>query len=204
MILSFFGLLRDLAKYVYSFTNQICTRLFYVDREMPSSISIHATLDVIPQGVNHELHKLVVKRKAFVEKWCVVNTWHGDVIIEKGGGIGIGSIVIGPVIIGEKSICSQNCFISGESHFYEDITKNFLHQGYKIKQVVIEDNVWIGSNCVILPGVRIGSHSVIGAGSVVTKDISAFTVAVGNPAKPIKQYNVEKGKWGRPLCFKEI
>ena len=197
MILSFLGLLRDLTKYVYSFTNQIRTRLFYIEREMPSSISIHATLDVIPQSVKHERHRLVMKRKSCIEKWCVVNTWHGDVIIEAGGGIGIGSIVIGPVIIGEKSLCSQNCFISGESHLYEDINKNFLHQGYKIKQVVIEDNVWIGSNCVILPGVRIGSHSVIGAGSVVTKDISAFTVAVGNPAKPIKQCNFETKKWVR-------
>ena len=52
--------------------------------------------------------------------------------------------------------------------------------------VIIEDNVWIGSKVVILPGVRVGSHSVIGAGSIVTKDIPPRCVAVGNPARVIR------------------
>jgi len=49
--------------------------------------------------------------------------------------------------------------------------------------VTIGKNVWIGGNCTILPGVIIGDHAVIGAGSVVTKNVPANTVAVGNPAK---------------------
>jgi acetyltransferase-like isoleucine patch superfamily enzyme len=52
--------------------------------------------------------------------------------------------------------------------------------------VIIEDNVWIGSKAVILPGVRIGSRAVIGAGSVVTKDIPARCVAAGNPARVLR------------------
>jgi acetyltransferase-like isoleucine patch superfamily enzyme len=52
--------------------------------------------------------------------------------------------------------------------------------------VIIEDNVWIGSKVVILPGVRVGSHAVIGAGSIVTKDIPPRCVAVGNPARVIR------------------
>ena len=60
------------------------------------------------------------------------------------------------------------------------------HQGYA-KPVTIENDVWIGGNVVILPGVRIGQGSVIGAGSVVTKDIPAFSVAVGSPARVIRQ-----------------
>jgi len=52
--------------------------------------------------------------------------------------------------------------------------------------VVIEDNVWIGSKVVILPGVRIGSRAVIGAGSVVTKDIPPRCVAAGNPARVLR------------------
>ncbi len=54
------------------------------------------------------------------------------------------------------------------------------------KPVVIEDHVWIGSRVVILPGVRIGHHAVIGAGSVVTQDIPPHCVAVGNPARVIR------------------
>lgn len=52
--------------------------------------------------------------------------------------------------------------------------------------VVIEDNVWIGTKVVILPGVRIGSHAVIGAGSIVTKDVPPRCVAAGNPARVIR------------------
>jgi maltose O-acetyltransferase len=52
--------------------------------------------------------------------------------------------------------------------------------------VVIGDHVWIGSRSVILPGVRIGHHAVIGAGSIVTKDVPARSVAVGNPARVVR------------------
>jgi acetyltransferase-like isoleucine patch superfamily enzyme len=53
--------------------------------------------------------------------------------------------------------------------------------------VLIEDHVWIGAHVIILPGVRIGRHSAIGAGSVVTKDVPANCLAVGNPARVLRQ-----------------
>jgi acetyltransferase-like isoleucine patch superfamily enzyme len=55
--------------------------------------------------------------------------------------------------------------------------------------VIIEDHVWIGSRAIILPGVRIGRHAAIGAGSVVTKDVPANCLAVGNPARVVRQFN---------------
>jgi acetyltransferase-like isoleucine patch superfamily enzyme len=197
MILAILGFLRDLIKDSYLFMIQVCTRLFYVDRKFPSSISLLSKLDVILCDHKHKLYKLTLGKYAFIEKWTVVNTCFGNVILSEGAGIGIGSIVIGPVKFGKRSVCSQNCFISGESHLYQDISKNFLSQGFNIKDVIIGDNVWIGSNCVILPGVEIGDNAVIGAGSVVTKSIAAFSVAVGNPAKIIIQYNSKMSHWQR-------
>jgi maltose O-acetyltransferase len=58
-------------------------------------------------------------------------------------------------------------------------------------EVHIEDGAWIGANSTVLPGVTIGRKAVVGAGSVVTRDIPAFTVAVGNPCRPIKRWNHE-------------
>lgn len=52
--------------------------------------------------------------------------------------------------------------------------------------ITIEDNVWLGGGAIVLPGVRIGANSVIGAGAVVTKDVPANVVAVGNPARVIR------------------
>lgn len=60
------------------------------------------------------------------------------------------------------------------------------NEGTKSAPVVIEDDVWVGAHCIILKGVTIGARSVIGAGSVVTKSISADCVAAGNPCKVIK------------------
>lgn len=63
------------------------------------------------------------------------------------------------------------------------------------RPVVIEDNVWIGEFVSILPGVTLGKGAIIGTMSVVTKDIPPYSIAVGSPARVIKQYNFETGKW---------
>jgi acetyltransferase-like isoleucine patch superfamily enzyme len=197
MLNSILGLTRDVVKDVYLLLIQFRTRLFYLDREMPSTISLLARLDVIPRRAEHKRHRLVLKKATLIERQCVVNTWHGDVILEEGATIGIGSIVVGPVTIGRGSVCAQNCFISGESHQYQDVTTDFRRQGFDIKPVAIGEGVFIGSNCVIVLGVTIGKKSVIGAGSVVTKDVPPFSLAVGNPAKVVKQYDFEAGQWQR-------
>ena len=61
--------------------------------------------------------------------------------------------------------------------------------------IKIENNVWIGANSVVLPGVQIGNHSVIGAGSIITKDIPPYSVAVGNPARIVKRYDMDLKEW---------
>jgi acetyltransferase-like isoleucine patch superfamily enzyme len=63
------------------------------------------------------------------------------------------------------------------------------------KAVYIEKNVWIGEMVTVLPGVRIGQGSIIGSNSVVSKDIPAFSIAVGSPARVVKTFNFESGKW---------
>jgi len=194
---SVLALTRDILKSIYVGIIQVITRLVYIEREFPSSISLWARLDVIPRARHHERHRLSIGRKTLIESLCAICTWHGDVILKDGASIGIGSIVMGPVLIGEGSACSQNCFISGQSHHYEDVSKNFLRQGIETGQVVIGKNVWIGANSVIMPGVKIGDNSVIGAGSTVIEDVPAYSVVVGNPAKIIKQYDSETKQWKR-------
>jgi lipopolysaccharide O-acetyltransferase len=61
--------------------------------------------------------------------------------------------------------------------------------------IIIEDNVWIGESVSILPGVTIGQGSIVGANSLVSKNIPPYAIAVGNPAKVIKTYNFTIGKW---------
>ena len=194
---SILGFVRDVVKAVYLAGIQVYTRLICVERGIPSSISLRARLDVVPRTAGRERHRLSLGKHSLIETQCVVCTWHGDVILKEGASVGIGSIVVGPVQMGENSACAQNCFISGQSHRYEDISKNFRRQGFQITPVIVQKDVWICSNCVILPGVKIGNNSVIGAGSVVVSDIPPYTVAVGNPAKVIKKYDFKAEQWVR-------
>jgi len=191
------GLVRDLAKAMYLAAIQLYTRLFCVERAIPSSISLGARLDVVPRAAGHERHQLSLGKHSLIETSSVICTWHGDVTLKDGAIVGIGSVVIGPVQLGENAACSQHCFIGGQSHHYEDISKNFLRQGFETKEVIIQHDVWIGSNSVILCGVKIGNNSVIGGGSVVTEDIPPYCVAVGNPARVIKKYDFKTSQWVR-------
>lgn len=195
VIKSTLGLTRDLIKSIYVGAIQVLTRFAYIEREFPSSISLWARLDVIPRARHHERHRLSIGRNTLIESLCAICTWHGDVILQDNASIGIGSIVMGPVLIGEGSACSQNCFISGQSHHYEDISKHIFKQGIETGQVSIGKNVWIGANSTILPGVKIGDNAIIGAGSTITENVPAYSVVAGNPAKIIKQYDFETKQW---------
>jgi acetyltransferase-like isoleucine patch superfamily enzyme len=78
-------------------------------------------------------------------------------------------------------ICDSNPNNSQLSH-HEYVSDKLICQ----KNVVIEDDAWIGANVVILPGVTIGKSSIIAAGAIVTKDVQPYTVVAGNPAKVLK------------------
>lgn len=89
--------------------------------------------------------------------------------------------------IGKNVKIAAFCFICDFNHKFSDGKISVIDQGYDTKPVIIEDNVWVGTHSIILPGVTIGRGSVIGAGSVVTKNIPKDSVAVGNPARVVKK-----------------
>ncbi|MGM0565406.1 MAG: acyltransferase [Bacteroidota bacterium] len=130
-----------------------------------------------------------------IEDFATVNNGVGDVVIGERTRIGLGNTIIGPVKIGNDIMFAQNIVVSGLNHGYEDINTPISVQPTSTKEIVIEDEVWIGANSVIVAGVTIGKHSVIAAGSVVTKDVPPYTIVAGNPARQLKQYNSESKKW---------
>lgn len=94
-------------------------------------------------------------------------------------------IDVAKVVIGDNCMMAPNVAIYTAGHPVHPVSRNSLYE-YGIG-VTIGDNVWIGGNTVILPGVHIGSNTVIGAGSVVTKDLPDWVVAAGNPCKVIRR-----------------
>ena len=100
------------------------------------------------------------------------------------------------VLIASKVFISDICH--GEYADIENMSDPNEHPNDRklsAKPVIIHDDVWIGEMVSILPGVEIGKGSIIGANSVVTKSIPDYSIAAGNPAKVIKQYNFNTKRW---------
>lgn len=98
-------------------------------------------------------------------------------------------IDVAKVKIGDNCQFAPNVSIYTAGHPLHPVARNSLYE-YGI-EVTVGDNVWIGGNTVIMPGVHIGSNTVIGAGSVVTKDIPDWVVAAGNPCRVIREITEE-------------
>lgn len=109
---------------------------------------------------------------------------------------------VAKVIIGDNCMLAPNVAIYTAGHPVHPLTRNTLYE-YGI-EITIGDNVWIGGNTVICPGVHIGSNTVIGAGSVVTKDIPDYSIAAGNPCRVIRSItDADKKFYFRNLEFDE-
>ena len=130
-----------------------------------------------------------------IEEYSIVDNGVGDVIIGNHSRIGLRATIIGPVSIGNHVILAQNTVLSGLNHLYQNPEQPIHQQGVTTAMIRIEDESWIGANTVITAGVTIGKHVVIGAGSVVTKNIPDYCIAIGNPVKIIKRYDIEKKEW---------
>ena len=156
-----------------------------------SIIRSRTRLDVFPYN------EFILGAKSVVEDFTVVNNGVGNVVIGTNTVIGLSNIIIGPVSIGNNVMFAQHVVLSGLNHGYRDINIPPAHQKVECSLIEISDDVWIGANAVITAGVSIGKHSIVGAGSVVTKNIPDYCIVVGNPAKIIKTYNFTTNEWER-------
>lgn len=146
-------------------------------------------LDILPS------HPCIIGEKTIIEDFSIINNTVGKVVIGNRSIIGLSNVIIGPISIGDNVLFAQHIVASALNHNYQDISIPPVEQGVSVKEIIVEDNVWIGANAVITAGVTIGRHSVIGAGCVVTKNVPPYSVVVGNPGTIIKQYDPNKKSW---------
>lgn len=125
-----------------------------------------------------------------------------DVVVRIGDRslIGRNSSVIGHQLIdiGNDVWTGYDVRIGDMNHGYEDLTRPISVQAMPMQPVRIGDGSWLGHGVIVLPGVTIGQHVTVGAGSVVNHDLPDFSVAVGVPAKVVRQWDEGRG-WGPPL-----
>lgn len=111
-------------------------------------------------------------------------------------------LCVNSIEIGDDCMFASNCFVCDENHGMDpSIGLRYEQQKLTYKPVKLGKNVWVGEKAIIMPGVTIGDNAVIGAGSVVTKDIPPYTMVAGIPAKIIKKFNLEKSCWEKATGF---
>jgi len=164
-------------------------QFLYIHKGKRSVIYRSVRKDVVPYN------KIEIGNRSVIEKNSTLNNMVGDIIIGNRCLIGLSNTIIGPVKIGDNVNTAQQITISGLNHNFENISIPINRQGANTKQVTLEEDIWIGANCVILQGVTIGKHCIVGAGSIVTHSIPPYSVAVGNPAKVVRTYDFKNEKW---------
>ncbi|WP_028903998.1 DapH/DapD/GlmU-related protein [Prevotella sp. P6B4] len=153
----------------------------YQHRGKHSVIHRSARMDTPPY------RKFSIGDYSVVESFACINNAVGDVTIGNHTRVGLHNTIIGPVKIGNHVNLAQGITVTALNHNFSNTSKRIDEQGVSTNNVIIEDDVWIGANAVILPGVKIGTHCVVAAGAVITKDVPPHSLVAGVPAKIIKQ-----------------
>ena len=132
----------------------------------------------------------------FVEKCGKhVNFEHGakfnpELTIGDYSGIGVNCLVSGRTYIGAHVMMGPDCIFYTQNHAYDRLDIPMNRQGFQpVRPIRVGDDVWFGTRAIVLPGVTIGSHCVIGAGAVVTKDVPDYAIVGGNPARILRMRN---------------
>ena len=170
--------------------NQVETRPRWYVRMLAPLYQHRGSHSVIHRSVRMDTppyRQFCLGNYSVIESGACINNAVGDVIIGDHTRVGLHNTIIGPVTIGSHVNLAQGITVTALNHNFSESDKRIDEQGVSTTPVTIEDDVWIGANAVVLPGVRIGTHAVIAAGSVVTKDVLPHTLVAGIPAKVIKQ-----------------
>lgn len=148
---------------------------------------------------------ITIGTNAFIGKNSKLYCFQSDNCCDSYGGITIGndfcaqenlfisSLDEGKIVIGNSVLLGSNVMINNNDHIVLPEQNGDIR--YKIEDIIIGNNCWIAENVCILKGVTIGDYAVIGAGAIVTKDIPAYSIAVGNPARVIKLYDQEQKRY---------
>lgn len=155
-----------------------------------NGVRIHPTVDI------RSPERLVLNSETFIDRGVILHCggmdWsdpEGGIVIGAGSYIGPNCVLFGAggIEIGEAALISPGVVITSHQHTFLRDDVDVREQPLQFRRVVIERDVWVGANATILPGVRLGEGSVVGAGAVVTRDVPERAVVVGVPAEVVRE-----------------
>ncbi|MEL6458333.1 MAG: acyltransferase [Cyanobacteria bacterium J06641_2] len=140
-------------------------------------------------ALGHPNNKVYIKDRVRLERGVDIRSLYDThITIDENAYIGPYVVITGTgdIKIGKNCLIAPHCGIFANSHIFTDPTRTIEEQGVTGEGIVIEDDCWLGHNVTVLDGVKIGKGSIIGAGSVVNQNIPPFSIAVGTPARIIR------------------
>ena len=164
----------------------------------PAQISLGPGTVIEPGAVLSTRYGGSIKlgQECVLRRGATIMTYGGDITLGNHSGINPYSILYGHggLKIGDYVRFAAHCVVIPANHGFESLDIPIWQQPLSKKGIEIGNDVWIGANVCILDGVKIGNGAVIGASSVVSKDIDPYTINVGNPIQCIKSRKPNKNK----------
>jgi acetyltransferase-like isoleucine patch superfamily enzyme len=132
----------------------------------------------------------------FIGRNTILNCKNGDIVLEDNVNIGFNCTVFSAsrVRVGANELMAAYCYLVGGTHRFDDPAVPVLHQGRESQGIDVAAGGWLGAHVTVFDGVRIGKNVVVGAGSVVNRDVPDFAIAAGVPAKTLKKRKAGKAE----------
>ena len=148
-----------------------------------------------PTAHLYNLKNIKLSRNAEIWENAVIRAYSSEVAIGENSQVGPQTILLSGdygIKIGDNVMVGPHCVFAAGVHEYRDLTVPMRMAGsFSNGPIIVEDDVWIGANCTITDNVRISKGAIIGANSVVNKNVNAYDIVAGNPAKKIRS-RIEK------------
>ncbi|MBN1352394.1 acyltransferase [candidate division KSB1 bacterium] len=131
---------------------------------------------------------LFIGNGVFIGRNTILSCKNGDIHLDENVNMGFNCEIFSAsnVSLGKNNLIAAYCYIIGGTHHMDRLDVSPLEQERSSAGIVMEDNLWLGAGVKVMDGVRIGRDSVIGTSAVVSKDIPAYSIAVGIPAKVLR------------------
>ena len=149
-------------------------------------------LHACPAGITIGADSFVMKN-AILHVYNFRDLPHAGITIGARALIGEGCVLRGQggIAIGDDVYLGPLVQILAVNHVFNDTTRPISHQGITAQGIVVEQGAWIGAGAILLDGVHIGRNAVVGAGAVVSRDVPAYTLVAGNPARVVRDLRTE-------------
>jgi acetyltransferase-like isoleucine patch superfamily enzyme len=164
--------------------------LFLIKKKLEKRNSLFGKNTFIDTTVRFRIHekaKVIIGDNVNIlnDSWLIAE--EGDeIVIGNNTFISQNVVISGNVKIGSNVLIAGYVSIIDANHNFDDVNKNINEQGGNKRDIEIGSDIWIGSHSVVLQGVKIADHSIIGANSTVTHDVNEYVIVAGSPAKIVK------------------